>query len=71
MKDNFTVALPQAYGTVKVEIFNLSGALVYSNNLPVSGGMVQVNGLDDLPAGVYNCVVTADDTTATARVMKY
>lgn len=71
VKDNFTVALPQAYGTVKVEIFNLSGALVYSNNLPVSGGMVQVNGLDDLPAGVYNCVVTADDTTATARVMKY
>lgn len=71
VKDNFTVTLPQAYGTVKVEIFNLSGALVYSNNLPVSGGMVQVNGLDDLPAGVYNCVVTADGATATARVMKY
>ena len=70
-KDRFTVTLPQSTGTVKVEIYSLSGALVYSNDLTVSGGMVEVKGLDDLPAGVYNCAVIADDTTRTARMMKY
>lgn len=70
-KDRFTVILPQSTGTVKVEIYSLSGALVYSNDLTVSGGMVEVKGLDDLPAGVYNCAVIADDTTRTARMMKY
>ena len=70
-KDRFTVTLPQNTGTVKVEIYSLSGALVYSNDLTVSGGMVEVKGLDDLPAGVYNCAVIADDTTRTARMMKY
>ena len=70
-KDRFTVTLPQSTGTVKVEIYSLSGALVYSNDLTVSGGMVEVKGLDDLPAGVYNCAVIADDTTHTARMMKY
>ena len=70
-KDRFTVTLPQSTGTVKVEIYTLSGALVYSNDLTVSGGMVEVKGLDDLPAGVYNCAVIADDTTRTARMMKY
>lgn len=70
-KDRFTVTLPQRTGTVKVEIYSLSGALVYSNDLTVSGGMVEVKGLDDLPAGVYNCAVIADDTTRTARMMKY
>ncbi len=70
-KDRFTVTLPQSTGTVKVEIYSLSGALVYSNDLTVSGGMVEVKGLDDLPAGVYNCSVIADDTTRTARMMKY
>ena len=69
-KDRFTVTLPQSTGTVKVEIYSLSGALVYSNDLTVSGGMVEVKGLDDLPAGVYNCAVIADDTTRTARMMK-
>ena len=54
-----------------MEIYSLSGALVYSNDLTVSGGMVEVKGLDDLPAGVYNCAVIADDTTRTARMMKY
>lgn len=70
-KDRFTVTLPQSTGTVKVEIYSLSGALVYSNDLTVSGGMIEVKGLDDLPAGVYNCAVIADDTTRTARMMKY
>ena len=70
-KDRFTVTLPQSTGTVKVEIYSLSGALVYSNDLTVSGGMVEVKGLDGLPAGVYNCAVIADDTTRTARMMKY
>lgn len=70
-KDRFTVTLPQSTGTVKVEIYSLSGALVYSNDLTVSGGMVEVKGLDDLPAGVYNCAVIVDDTTRTARMMKY
>lgn len=70
-KDRFTVTLPQSTGTVKVEIYSLSGALVYSNDLTVSGGMVEVKGLDDLPAGVYNCAVIADDTTRTTRMMKY
>lgn len=70
-KDRFTVTLPQSTGTVKVEIYSLSGALVYNNDLTVSGGMVEVKGLDDLPAGVYNCAVIADDTTRTARMMKY
>ena len=70
-KDRFTVTLPQSTGTVKVEIYSLSGALVYSNDLTVSGGMVEVKGLEDLPAGVYNCAVIADDTTRTARMMKY
>ena len=70
-KDRFTVTLPQSTGTVKVEIYSLSGARVYSNDLTVSGGMVEVKGLDDLPAGVYNCAVIADDTTRTARMMKY
>ncbi len=70
-KDRFTVALPQSIGTAKVEIYSLSGALVYSNDLTISGGMIEVKGLEDLPAGVYNCVVIADDTTRTARMMKY
>lgn len=71
VKDHFAVTLPQTTGTVKVELYNLAGALVYSRELPVSGGVVQVSGLDDLPAGVYNCAVVSDDATATARVMKY
>lgn len=70
-KDCFTVALPQSIGTAKVEIYSLSGALVYSNDLTISGGMIEVKGLEDLLAGVYNCVVIADDTTRTARMMKY
>lgn len=65
------MALPQSIGTAKVEIYSLSGALVYSNDLTISGGMIEVKGLEDLPAGVYNCVVIADDTTRTARMMKY
>ena len=70
-KEAFSVVVPENVMTVKVEIYNLSGLLVYSRNVAVSGGLAEVRGLDQLPAGAYSCIVTTGNTTHAARIMKY
>ncbi|MCD7710029.1 MAG: T9SS type A sorting domain-containing protein, partial [Porphyromonadaceae bacterium] len=71
VRDNFTLTLPSADGTAKVEIYSLSGVLVYGNTLSVSGGILYVDGLEGLSSGVYTCRVEVGGVVNTARLMKY
>lgn len=70
-KEAFSIVVPENVMTVKVEIYNLSGLLVYSREVAVSGSLAEVRGLDQLPAGAYSCIVTTGNTTHAARIMKY
>lgn len=70
-KEAFSIIVPQNTMTVKVEIYNLSGTLVYSRDVAASSGIAEIRGLDQLPAGAYSCIVTTGNLTHATRIMKY
>ena len=70
-EEAFSIIVPQNAMTVKVEIYNLSGTLVYSRDVAASSGIAEIRGLDQLPAGAYSCIVTTGNQTHATRIMKY
>ena len=70
-EEAFSIIVPQNTMTVKVEIYNLSGTLVYSRDVAASSGIAEIRGLDQLPAGAYSCIVTTGNQTHATRIMKY
>ncbi|MCW3126023.1 MAG: peptidase rane alanine aminopeptidase [Bacteroidetes bacterium] len=59
------------YNHVKLNLYNMSGQVVLSENIPAGNGDYYSTAVSPLPAGIYVVKVSTEKTTLTQRVLKF
>ena len=70
--DRFVLDIPQDAGSsLVVKIFDLAGKLVYSETINHPADHISVEGLGNLPIGVYFCILSGDLGQYVSKLLKH
>src|SRR6218665_3347619 len=68
-KDSFTIEFKDLANSYSVEVYDISGKVIYENNYPQSSTLVQVINLDKPASGVYFVNIKSDRGLVTKKLI--